>query len=127
MENRAKKYGKLLCFTPFILFAAWTIFFFSIVREHVVTTSLADHIMWVSAMLYNYTVLWITLSIVCTISAIILVYLVVHVARLRRMPAGTKLFWIVLFPTFGAFAFIAFWFFELREEPNYVDVYPSIE
>lgn len=126
MENTAKKYGKLLAFAPFVMFSLWTIYFFSLVQEEVVTSSISDHFAWVAAMLGNYTSLWISLAFICTISASILVYFVVHVARLKNMPAGEKLFWIVIFPTFGAFSFIAFYFLELRNEPEKVDVYPSI-
>lgn len=127
MENHAKRYGVLLCFTPMLLFALWTVYFFALVQEEVVTSSIANHFLWVTAMIQNYTSLWISLALICTVTAAILVYLVVHVARLKHMPAGTKLFWIVLFPSFGAFAFILFWYMELRTEPGYVDVYPSIE
>ena len=126
MENIAKKYGKILCFLPMALFTLWTILFFAIVKEQVETSSISNHFLWVTAMLENYTVLWVTLAIVCTISAAILLYFVVHIARLKHMPAGEKLIWIVLFPTFGAAAFIMFWFMELRGEPDYVEVYPNI-
>lgn len=126
MENTAKRYGTLLSFTPIALFTIWTIFFFSTVREEVVTSSVSAHIAWVTAMLENYTSLWVSLALICTISAAILLYFAVHIARIKRMPAGEKLFWLVLLPTFGAFAFIAFWYFELRNEPERVDVHPSI-
>lgn len=126
MENTAKRYGAALCFTPMALFTAWTIYFFSTVQEQVVTSSFADHFKWVGAMIENYTSLWISLAIVCTITASILVYLVVHIARLKRMPAGDKVLWISLLPALGSVAFIAFWYFELRHEPDHVDVYPSI-
>lgn len=126
MENLAKRYGMILCFLPMILFAVWTIFFFTVVQEQVVTSSISNHFLWVTAMLENYTVLWITLALVCTITAAILVYFVVHIARLKNMPAGEKVLWIVLFPAFGSVAFILFWFMELRHEPDYVEVYPNI-
>lgn len=126
MENTAKKYGKLLAFTPFILFSLWTIYFFSLVQEEVVTSSISDHFAWVAAMVGSYNSLWISLGVICTITAAILLYFVVHLARLKDMPAGEKIFWMVTLPTFGSFGFIAFWFFELRNQPEKVDVYPSI-
>ena len=127
MENIATKYGEVLCFTLMILFAMWTIYFFTIVKEEVVTSSIANHILWVTAMLQNYTSLWITLTLICIVTGSILLYLIVHLARLKDMPAGNKIFWMVFLTTFGAFAFIVFWYMELRSEPKYVDVYPSIE
>ena len=78
-------------------------------------------------MTMNYTSLWISLTIICAITGGILLYFIVHLARLRAMPAGTKLFWMVILITFGAFAFMVFYFAELRSEPTYVNVYPSIE
>jgi len=127
MENIAKKHGKLLCFAPFVLYSLWTIYFFALVQEEVVTSSISDHFAWVTAMTMNYTSLWISLTIICAITGSILLYFIVHLARLRAMPAGTKLFWMVILTTFGAFAFMVFYFAELRSEPTYVSVYPSIE
>jgi len=126
MENTAKKYGKLLCFTPMALFTAWTIYFFMVVQEEVVTSSFSDHFQWVAAMAANYNSLWISLALICTITAAILLYLTVHIARLRSMSSLEKLFWMISFPALGAFAFIIFYFLELKNEPEQVDVYPSI-
>lgn len=126
MENTAKKHGKLLAFTPIVLFTLWTIYFFTLVQEEVVTSSVANHFAWVTAMVGSYTSLWITLGLVCTISAAILLYFVVHIARLKDMPAGDKVIWMVVLPAFGAFGFMAFWYFELKNEPEKVDVYPGI-
>ncbi|MCB9047071.1 MAG: hypothetical protein H6550_13135 [Chitinophagales bacterium] len=126
MENTAKKYGKILCFTPITLFAAWTIYFFSIVQEQVVTSSFSNHFHWVAAMASSYTSLWISLSLICIITASIMLYFVVHIARLRQMTALEKVLWIVAFPALGSVAFILFWFIELKEEPENVDVYASI-
>lgn len=127
MENIAKKHGKLLCFTPMALFTLWTIYFFLLVQEEVVTSSISDHFAWVTAMVQNYTSLWISLSIICAITGIILLYFIIHLARIKTMAAGDKIFWMVILTTFGAFAFIVFYFIELKNEPTYVDVYPSIE
>ena len=126
MENIAKKNGRLLCFTPFVLYAAWTIYFFALVREEVVVSSIADHFLWVTAMIENYTSLWISLAAICTIHAAILLYLTVHIARIKLMDAGHKIAWMVFLVTFGAFALPVYWYYELRTEPDNVPVHASI-
>lgn len=126
MENTAKKFGKTLSFIPLACFAAWTIYFFIVVQEAVVTSSVFDHFLWVMAMIDHYTSLAITLGATCTVAAAILIYFTVHIARIKKMPAGEKVAWMVFLVIFGAFSFPVFWYYELRNEPDRIDVHPSI-
>jgi hypothetical protein len=60
------------------------------------------------------------------LTAAVLVYFVVHVARLATMPSGSKAIWI-LFMTFAApIAFPVFWFIEVRREPERLPMHPDI-
>lgn len=126
MENTAKKYGKVLSFTPIVLFTLWTIYYTIININTPFPARFEDHIAIMTNTIANYSLLFIFLAIICTITAGILLYFTVHIARLKHMTAGEKIAWMVFMVCFGAFSFPVFWYYELRNEPQNIDVYTSI-
>lgn len=80
-----------------------------------------------SAILYenfNSTLLFFTLCFVLT--SVVLVYFVVHLARTKTLNAGTKLGWIIFLTFMAPIAFIAFWYSEIRNEPEHLPIHPDI-
>lgn len=126
MINTTKKYGKVLSFLPLVAFTGWTIYFLYINRVQLHNETFQDHEGVVTTMLAHYDSLLLFLVIAVVLSATVLLYFVLHLARLRSMNSGTKITWIVFMVLFGAFAFPVFWYQELRKEPNEIDVYPDI-
>lgn len=126
MENTTKKYGKTLCFLPFISYLLWTVYYAIVASRSNGASISFDHANVMSNMMNNYTVLFLTLALASIITATILVYFIVHIARLRDMIPEYKIGWIV-FMTFAApVAFIVFWYTELKNEPSEINVYPDI-
>ncbi|MBS1774249.1 MAG: hypothetical protein JST82_15430 [Bacteroidetes bacterium] len=123
MENTTKKYGKALCFLPFFCYAAWFIYFLAVV---VTPFSWGNQIGMITNMMQNYGGLFITLALSTTITATILVYFIVHIARLQEMETLEKIGWIVFMTFLAPVAFIVFWYMELSLEPENIKVHPSI-
>src|SRR5690606_1135581 len=100
--------------------------FLFVTRGHIETSSLANHFAWMTAMLSNYTLLLWTFVLCGVLAFSVLIYMIVHIARLKTMGAGDKIVWIMFLACFGPLGFPVFYFMELRNEPNYVDVHPDI-
>lgn len=126
MENTTKKYGKTLSFLPLICFTLWSTYFFITTHGKVVVSSINEHANWVAAVVSNHNSLLVLLVLTFIITATILIYFTVHIARIKNMGPHQKLGWLVFMVCFGAFSFPVFWYRELRNEPKNIDVYPSI-
>lgn len=118
MENTTKKYGKLLCFTPLICYVLWTLQYLYINRNLVAPNNLSDHVTIVTNTITNYGSVLIGFYLSGIITATILVYMIVHLARLKDMEALEKIGWIVFMTFLAPAAFIFFWYAELRNEPD---------
>lgn len=74
----------------------------------------------------NYGTLFAMLAVAGILSAGILIYNLVLLAKVKNMNAQDKIIWILLLATFVPIAFILFWAFVVRKEPKYVGTYPDI-
>lgn len=126
MVNTPKKHGKLLSFIPLISFTLWTIYFLIINKHQIATKTFQDHERVVTDMLHNYGGLFWGLALCCLITTFVMLYFVVHLARLVRLNAAKKIAWMVFMVCFGAFSFPVFYYMELKNEPDEVETYPDI-
>jgi uncharacterized membrane protein len=126
MVNTPKKYGTVLSFAPLTAYTLWSIYFLVVTGGYVEMSSAWNHFKWMTATLANYDVLLWTFLTCALITTIVLLYYTVHLARIKTMPAGNKIAWMVFMVIFGAFSFPVFWYAELRHEPEQIDVYPDI-
>lgn len=129
MENTTKKHGKTLSFLPLICYSIWMIIYIIILNlpsgKEFSQMVPGQTVMQGNMMLY-YPILFMGLALASIVTATILIYFIVHIARVKDMQPELKIMWIV-FMTFAApIAFPAFWYFELRNEPKHIDVYPDI-
>ncbi|MBL7719046.1 MAG: hypothetical protein JNL72_09450 [Flavipsychrobacter sp.] len=119
MNKSAKRNMGIISVLPMLAYVAWLIQF---VYLHTIYPDIRT-----SAILsdnFDSTLLFFTLCFVLT--SAVLVYFVVHVAKSKLMNPQAKLSWI-LFMTFAApVAFIAFWFAEIRTEPERLPVHADI-
>lgn len=119
MNNRAKNTMGVLSFLPLLAYVGWLIQF---VYLHMTYPNVQT-----SAILsenYDSTLLFFTLCFILTSS--VLVYFVVHLARTKLMNSGSKLGWIIFMTFMAPIAFIAFWYTEVRNEPERLPIYPDI-
>lgn len=126
MENTAKKYGALLTFGPIAAWGIWTACFLAVTGGQIETSSLWNHFRWLSEILSSYSLLLWTYGICAVLTFAVLLYFVVHIARIKTMGSGDKIVWIMFLSTFLILAFPFFYFMELKKEPNHIEVYPDI-
>jgi hypothetical protein len=126
MENTAKKHGKILSFSPLAAYALWTICFLVVTGGHIETSGVWNHFQWLSEILSNYNLLLITYALCAVWTFAVLLYFIIHIARIKHMGAGDKIAWIMFLSVFLVLAFPVFYYMELRHEPMDIDVYPNI-
>lgn len=125
MKESTKKMLGVFSFIPLLAYFLWTIYF--IVLSKNLQTPLHGLEITAITLFHHYDSLAILLSIICTLAAVLLVYDIVHLARVSDIPAGTKIGWIIFLVVFGAFAFPIFWYLEIRRENENTPMYASIE
>lgn len=126
MENTTKKYGKTLCFLPLVCYLLWVVYYAIVNRNIVVPNNMSNHITLVTNTITNYGSLFVGLALASIVTATILVYFIVHLARLKDMEALEKIGWIVFMTFLAPVAFIVFWYTELKNEPDNIRVHHSI-
>lgn len=126
MENMPKKYGRVLSFIPVACYAVWSLAFLITTGGHVEVSSFGAHFHWLTSILFNHGLLLWTFVMCAIIAFTVLVYYIIHVARVKSMGSGDKIVWIMFMSCFGPLAFPFFYYIELKKEPEYIDVYPDI-
>lgn len=74
----------------------------------------------------NYGTLFAMLAVSGVVSAGVLIYFIVLLAKLKNMNGPNKLLWIVVMATFVPVSFPFFWLYEIKREPRYVGVHPDM-
>lgn len=119
MNQRTKNTMGVISFLPILAYIGWLIQFVylhSIYPDVQTSTILYEN--------FNSTLLLFTLCFVLT--SAVLVYFVIHLARTKMLNAGSKLSWIIFMTFMAPVAFIAFWYSEIRNEPENLPVHADI-
>ena len=74
----------------------------------------------------NYDTLFMLGAISAVISAIVLVYFVIHIARIKAMNGATKIMWILILSAIVPLGFPLFWYLEIRNERKHMPIHPDI-
>jgi hypothetical protein len=74
----------------------------------------------------HYDMLFGMLAASAVVSASVLVYFLVLLARMKNLNAGIKLIWVIVLATFVPMAFIFFWLLLIKRGPRYVGIHPDI-
>jgi hypothetical protein len=128
MSEKKKKTLGILSFIPlatFLIFVSYLIYIAKpILAER--GTYLLHHDVLSTIMSQHYTTLLILSGIAFITGMAMLIYYIIHVARLTHMSAGEKMAWMVFMVTFVGISFPIFWYSEVRHEPDDMPVYPDI-
>ena len=124
-DKRVKNLG-FWSWTPLVLFTAWHIYYMVLAWEHLHGFSIFNHFAIISDTMANYTSLFITLAIACTVAAGVLLYLVWDVWTKREIPAGQKTMWVLFLVTFGAFAFPIYWYMRVKNPVRRSNASPAL-
>lgn len=74
----------------------------------------------------NYNSLALLYGIVAALAIILLLYFIVHVARLKQMKSGRKILWISALTLLLPVSFPLFWYFVINKEPKMLDTKDDI-
>lgn len=126
MDHKAKRNMALLCWVPNIAFFICLLYYLYTLRPLMAAKDMEDHIAVSTITAQNYDTLFIMLAISAVIAAVSLIYLIVHLARTKLIPTGTKVVWVVVLAALVPVSFLIFYYLIIRNEPKYLDTYPDI-
>lgn len=74
----------------------------------------------------NYSILFAMLAISAVVSASVLIYFLVILARIKNLNATTKCLWVVILAALVPLSFLLFYNFVIKNEPRYVGIHTNI-
>ncbi len=85
-----------------------------------------DHLALVNLSALHFDRIGVFYGIAALLSLGILLYFIIHLARLKSLASDYKCFWAVFLTMFQPISFIVFWYYKIRREPRELDMYPSL-
>lgn len=126
MEHSEKKVVGVFSFLPILSWIATVVYFLFINRNVIDTKTFQDHDRVVANIINNFLPFTIMLSFAELITGIMIIYYVVHIAKLKGLEAFNKLLLIVFLVFAGPIAVLVLWFTMLNKEARDVPMYPAI-
>ncbi|MDR3680101.1 MAG: hypothetical protein P4L41_09055 [Flavipsychrobacter sp.] len=127
MDEKTKNNMGILSFLPIISFAGCFVYYLVILMPVLSAGGFNDHFALNMHTITHYSTMFILLAISAVIGAIVFIYFLVHIARIKNMNSATKLEWILFMSVMVPVALPLFWYFEIRQEPIILDVYPTMD
>ena len=124
LDDKAKTRIGIICLLPTLAFLGCFAYFMVAIgpvlgAEHQPGSQMAS-------VLVNYNTMFVLLAIASIIAAIVLIYALTIIAKIRHINSATKTMWILFMATFAPVSAVFFWYFLIRKEAKYVPVYPNI-
>lgn len=126
MDHKAKNRMGIISFLPLFAYLGWLVHYLIIMRSLISREIMQDHMSMAGLLSQNYNGTLFFFILCFAITSAVLVYFVVHVARLATMAPGTKLGWIIFMTFLAPVAFPVFWYTEIRHEPEQLPMHPDI-
>jgi hypothetical protein len=126
MKRKERKSNAIISFLPLISFIIWGIYFLIVSREEIAAGRFQDHISVVTSIFQNWNGMLALFILSHLITAAVLIYYVVHLARLRNMHGGNKAVWMLFLFFFAPISIPFFWYSVIRNESDHVETYHSI-
>lgn len=118
MDATKKKNIGILSFVPILAFIVTFIYEY---REVGRLLAVGDHhaVMDEICGCYNNLVLMYSVAVVLTLA--VLLYFIIHIAKVKAITSGNKILWIVVLAAFMPVSFPIFWYLQIKTEPEMVD------
>ncbi len=126
MDSSEKKIVGAFSFLPILSWLATIVYFLFINRNLISTKTFQDHDRVVANIINNFLPFTIILSFAELITGVMIIYYVVHIARLKEIEAFNKLLLIVFLIFTGPIAVLVLWYNMLNKEAKDVPMYPAI-
>jgi len=127
MDNNMKRNIGILSFLPLVAWSITVAYILILNRPLVDHRMMQDHELLVTNLSAHYGSIAIFLIITVLITAGLIYFYAIHLARLKSLNTPTKMVWVIFMIVFGAFAFPVMWYLEIRKEPKNPPVFPSLE
>jgi hypothetical protein len=127
MDEKTKKNMGILSFLPIISFAGCLVYYLIILMPVLSAGGFNDHLALNMHTITHYSTMFILLAVSGVIGAIVFIYFLVHIARIKNMNSATKLEWILFMSVMVPIALPLFWYFEIRQEPIILEVYHTMD
>lgn len=126
MDPARKKRLGIISFIPLAAFTVALInhlLAFGPVLSH---AHMENHLALVTDTALHFTRISIFYGIAAIITLGVLIFFIVHLARLKNLARDYKFFWAVFLTMFAPFSFVVFWYFKIRREPRELEMYASL-
>ncbi len=127
MDVRSKQRMGIISYIPLIVFGICFIYYLSVLKPVFAGNTPGNQIGFNTQTSLHYNTLFMLLAISGIISAAVLIYFIVHLARVKHLSSAKKIQWLVFLTAFVPLALPLFWHFEINKEPGILEIYPNIE
>ncbi|XZF15859.1 hypothetical protein ACTHGU_06960 [Chitinophagaceae bacterium MMS25-I14] len=126
MDRKAKNNMGIVCSLPAISFFICLVYYLVALGPLISSKLLQNHDAVASITAQHYDTLFIMLAVSGIISTAVLIFCLIHLTRLKNMNGATKTVWVLVLATMVPVSCVLFWLLEIRNEPEYMDVYSDI-
>lgn len=126
MDSSEKKIVRAFSFLPMLSWLATVVYFLFINRDLISSKTFQDHDKVVANIINNFLPFTIILSFAELITGVMIIYYVIHIARLKELEAFNKLLLIIFLVFTGPIAVLVLWSNILNKETKDVPMYPAI-
>jgi uncharacterized membrane protein len=124
LEDKFKRRMKVICFLPAVVLFITIVYFafllLPLTQGHPVPASA------VGILSTHYSALFVLLAIFSSVSAIVLIYCMVHLIRIKTLNTPMKMIWMLLLLATPV-SFILFWYLQVKGEPGNIPMYTNID
>ena len=123
MDKAKKQKLLIVSFAPLIAFIATLGYEYARIGK---LLAISDHHTIIDKICdcYNALVIMYGFSVLLTI--FVLLYFIIHIAKIKMMNGATKILWIVFLAAFMPLSFVVFWYLQLKKEPRYLETKADI-
>ncbi len=126
MDPARKRRLGIIAFLPLVAVLAAVVNHLLVLSPIVRAADMQDQIAVVTRTSEYFTRVAIFYAIAGFVVLSVLIYDIIHVARLKNLGTDYKFFWSVFLTMFSPISFIVFWYFKIRREPRELNMYPSL-
>ena len=123
-EDKFKRRMKIICFIPAVVFFITGIYCLVLLLPLTQGHPMPERVIGITSR--NYNSLLFLLATFSTVSAIALIFCMVHLIKLKALNTPRKMEWVLLLLATPV-SFILFWYFIVKPEPDNVPLYSDID
>ncbi len=124
-DEKMKARTGIICFLPIVSFAFCLVYYLAIIL--VPSSGAVNTHTIITATSQNYGQLFTVLALSGFLTAAVLIYCIVILARLKELKPGAKILWIVFLSVTAPLGIAIFWLVLIRTAPKVMPVYNNID